>query len=133
LRDRKKDIDFLAAYFLAYFAIKIKKPVTQLHPSFRKTLYQHAWKSNIRELKNVLGRAVIRAETDTLTAYQLPFDIRFSPAAPGQTAFDLETLEKQHIQKVLAYTHGNKTETARLLNIGLTTLYRKIQEYKLGE
>jgi len=74
----------------------------------------------------VLERAVIRAETDTLTADQLPFDIRFATATPGQIAFDLETVEKQHIQKVLAYTHVNKTETARLLNIGLTTLYRKI-------
>jgi len=81
----------------------------------------------------VLERAVIRAETDTLTTDQLPFDLQFATAAPGQTAFALETIEKQHIRKVLAYTHGNKTETARLLNIGLTTLYRKIQEFKLGE
>jgi len=78
-------------------------------------------------------RAVILAETEELTADQLPFNLRFAPAAPGQTAFDLETVEKQHIQKVLAYTHGNKTETARLLNIGLTTLYRQIQEFKLGK
>jgi len=133
LRDRKKDIDLLAAYFLNYFAVKINKPVTQLHPSFREALHQHAWKGNIRELKNVLERAVILAETDTLSADQLPFDIWFATAAPGQTAFDLETVEKQHMQKVLTYTHGNKTETARLLNIGLTTLYRKIQEFKLGE
>jgi len=116
LRDRKKDIDLLAASFLAYFAAKIKKPVTRLHPSFREALHQHAWKNNIRELKNALERAVILAETDTLTADQLPFDLRFAPAAPGQTAFDLETVEKQHIQKLLAYTLGNKTETARLLN-----------------
>ena len=81
----------------------------------------------------MLERAVIRAETDTLTADQLPFDLRFATAVPGQTAFDLETVEKQHIQKVLAYTHVNKTETARLLNIGLTTLYMKIQEFKLGD
>ena len=133
LRDRQKDIVLLARHFLDYFAAKIKKPVTHLHPGFQDALLQHAWKGNIRELKNVLERAVILAETDELTTDQLPFEIRFATAAPGQTAFDLETVEKQHIQKVLAYTHGNKTETARLLNIGLTTLYRKIQEFRLGE
>jgi two-component system NtrC family response regulator len=47
------------------------------------------------------------------------------------SAFDLSSVEKLHIQKVLNYTKGNKTEAARLLNIGLTTLYRKIDEYKI--
>jgi transcriptional regulator with PAS, ATPase and Fis domain len=47
------------------------------------------------------------------------------------SAFSLASVEKLHIRKVLNYTRGNKTETARLLNIGLTTLYRKIDEYKL--
>ena len=47
------------------------------------------------------------------------------------SAFDLTSVEKLHIQRVLNHTKGNKTETAKLLNIGLTTLYRKIEEYKL--
>ncbi len=48
------------------------------------------------------------------------------------SAFDLSSVEKLHIQRVLNYTHGNKVEAARLLNIGLTTVYRKIEEYGLG-
>ena len=48
------------------------------------------------------------------------------------SSFDLASVEKQHIQHVLNHTRGNKTEAARLLNIGLTTLYRKIEEYKLS-
>ena len=48
------------------------------------------------------------------------------------SAFDLASAEKLHIQKVLNYTNGNKTETARLLNIALTTLYRKLDDYKMG-
>jgi transcriptional regulator with PAS, ATPase and Fis domain len=48
------------------------------------------------------------------------------------SAFDLASVEKLHIQRVLNHTRGNKTEAARLLNIGLTTLYRKIEEYKLS-
>ncbi|MBS1608259.1 MAG: sigma-54-dependent Fis family transcriptional regulator, partial [Bacteroidetes bacterium] len=47
------------------------------------------------------------------------------------SAFDLAGIEKLHIRKVLAHTKGNKTEAAKLLNIGLTTLYRKIEEYKI--
>jgi transcriptional regulator with PAS, ATPase and Fis domain len=58
----------------------------------------------------------------------LPFD--FNSTKEGN-AFDLVTVEKRHIQKVLKHTQGNKAEAARLLNIGLTTLYRKIEEYKL--
>jgi DNA-binding NtrC family response regulator len=54
--------------------------------------------------------------------------------AMGQpmSAFDLSSVEKLHIQRVLNYTQGNKVEAARLLNIGLTTVYRKIEEYGLG-
>jgi transcriptional regulator with PAS, ATPase and Fis domain len=51
---------------------------------------------------------------------------------PSLTVFDLGSVEKMHIQRVLAYTHGNKVEAAKLLNIGLTTIYRKIAEYGLG-
>lgn len=54
--------------------------------------------------------------------------------AQGQpmSAFDLSSVEKLHIQRVLNYTRGNKVEAAKLLNIGLTTVYRKIEEYGLG-
>ena len=52
-------------------------------------------------------------------------------AAPDLTAFDLASVERSHIQRVLAYTRGDKSEAARLLKIGLTTLYRKIAEYQL--
>jgi two-component system NtrC family response regulator len=50
---------------------------------------------------------------------------------PGNLSFDLNSVEKSHIQRVLNHTRGNKVEAAKLLNIGLTTLYRKIEEYKL--
>jgi transcriptional regulator with PAS, ATPase and Fis domain len=52
-------------------------------------------------------------------------------ALPDLTVFDLASIEKSHIQRILAYTRGDKTEAARLLRIGLTTLYRKIAEYQL--
>ena len=55
-----------------------------------------------------------------------------TPMVPSFTVFDLASVEKMHIQRVLAFTHGNKVEAARLLNIGLTTVYRKIAEYGLS-
>jgi two-component system, NtrC family, response regulator len=131
LRDRKKDLDLLAHYYLAHFAQKINKKVSGMSSSFRESLHQHIWKGNIRELKNVMERAVILADTPELGIDELPFEIRYAPPSHLLTTFDLASVEKQHIQKVLHHTKGNKTEAARLLNIGLTTLYRKIQEYQL--
>ena len=63
----------------------------------------------------------------------LPADLQSAPAGAQQilSAFDMASVEKLHILRVLHHTNGNKTETARLLNIGLTTLYRKIEEYGL--
>jgi len=69
-------------------------------------------------------------EDSVLKTEALPFDFYFDQGH-STPAFDLATVEKNHIRKLLLYTKGNKTETARLLNIGLTTLYRKIEEYRL--
>ncbi len=95
----------------------------------------HNWPGNIRELKNVIERAVILSSGDILTADTLPFEINNAQVqTTGQktlSAFDLASAEKLHIQKVLNYASGNKTEAAKLLNIGLTTLYRKIEEYNI--
>jgi transcriptional regulator with PAS, ATPase and Fis domain len=78
----------------------------------------------------VIERSLILCDKELL-AEHLPFD--FSNSNPGENSFDLAEVEKHHIKKVLRHTNKNKTEAARLMNIGLTTLYRKIQEYKLEE
>lgn len=131
LRDRKKDLELLAQYYLTHFAQKSNKQVTGMSKAFRESLHQHSWKGNIRELKNVMERAVILADTPELGLNELAFEIRYAPAWQQPASFDLALVEKQHIQKVLHHAKGNKTEAARLLHIGLTTLYRKIQEYHL--
>ena len=75
----------------------------------------------------------ILVENDELTDNLLPIEIQLSAGnvPSGDAQFDLHSVEKQHSAKVMAYTKGNKVEAARLLNIGLTTLYRKIEEYQL--
>ncbi|GAC1525320.1 MAG: sigma-54 dependent transcriptional regulator [Sediminibacterium sp.] len=134
LRDRKKDIPVLAAFFLQLFAKKTNRHLTAMSNEFAEHLQQHDWKGNIRELKNIIERAVILAEGNELTIGNLPVELQVSPPLTNQhslSAFDLSSVEKLHIQRVLNHTKGNKTETARLLNIGLTTLYRKIEEYHI--
>lgn len=133
LRERISDIEMLANYFVKQFAAKTNKKINLLSADFVEELKQYDWQGNIRELKNCIERCVILAENETLSVATLPFEIHKNQIT-GKTisAFELSSVEKLHIQKVLNYTNGNKTETARLLNIGLTTLYRKIEEYKIG-
>jgi two-component system, NtrC family, response regulator len=132
LRLRQGDIPALANYYLGVFMEKAGRKGLTLDPGFIALLEAHPWKGNVRELKNVLERAVILAEGSVLFAEQLPLDIQLSVPSPhAPSSFDLAGMERLHIQRVLHHTKWNKTEAARLLNIGLTTLYRKIEEYKL--
>ena len=134
LRDRKKDIPLLANYFIKTFAAKTNQRFDGMSSDFLQRLQQHEWKGNIRELKNVIERAVILADGPELSINNLPFEMQAYQAFDNNkqlSTFDLTSVEKLHIQRVLNHTKGNKTETAKLLNIGLTTLYRKIEEYGL--
>jgi DNA-binding NtrC family response regulator len=134
LRERMKDIPLIAAYYLKLFASKSAKRIDSMSKPFLEHLQQHEWKGNIRELKNVIERATILSDGPELTVDDLPAEFRFTTSRPNGpiSAFDLASVEKLHIQRVLNHTKGNKTEAARLLNIGLTTLYRKIEEYHIS-
>jgi len=135
LRERVMDIEALAKYFTVVSSAKTNKKTKSLSADFIEALKQHQWQGNIRELKNVIERSVIFSNTDELTVQDLPVELQNISSASKNgkqlSAFDLASAEKLHIQKVLNYTNGNKTETARLLNIALTTLYRKIEEYNI--
>jgi DNA-binding NtrC family response regulator len=131
LRDRKEDISLLATSFIKQFAQKSNKRVDGMSTAFAEYLDQHDWKGNIRELKNVIERAMILAEDSLLNVNDLPVELRTISYSNRAGSFDLSTAEKIHIAHVLHYTKGNKSEAARLLNIGLTTLYRKIEEYRI--
>lgn len=131
LRERKADIPALAKHYLKEFADKVNHSTPNLDDKILSILSGHSWKGNIRELKNVIERLVILSDGDTLSATALPPE--FFEFAPIENDYNLQQIEKQHIQKVLIHTKGNKTETSRLLGIGLTTLYRKIEEYQIRE
>ncbi|MEQ1675462.1 MAG: sigma-54 dependent transcriptional regulator [Chitinophagaceae bacterium] len=131
LKERLKDISALAVFFTNIFAAKTNKPVPVLQKEYLDALQQYNWPGNIRELKNVIERSVILENGTELTTATLPFNMQHSEDTKALSSFDLAAVEKQHIQKVLQHTGGNKTETAKLLGIGLTTLYRKIEEYHI--
>lgn len=136
LNERRADVPILAEYFLKFFAAKLGSPLRGLEPEALEQLRRHDWRGNVRELRNVLERAVILADGELLTTDDLPTEFhhfRPDPATPAD-ADDrtLRTMEKHQIAKVLHETGGNKMEAARQLGIGTKTLYRKIQEYGIG-
>jgi two-component system NtrC family response regulator len=135
LRERAVDIQLFARHFIGVFAAKTNKRIPTLSPDFVEVLKLHSWPGNTRELKNIMERCMILSDGGELYADALPYEWQKNYRQPnGKTlsAFDLASAEKLHIQKVINYTNGNKTETARLLNIALTTLYRKLEEYKIS-
>ncbi|MGA6117551.1 sigma-54 dependent transcriptional regulator [Sphingobacterium anhuiense] len=132
LRERKQDIHLLANHFTQIFSLRAKRKELQISPEYITALENHQWKGNIRELKNCIERSVILSDNDVLCVDTLPFaSIAVDSGVKMLSAFSMASVEKVHIQKVLHHTHGNKAEAARLLEIGIATLYRKIEEYKL--
>ena len=134
LRERTGDIRILATAFAKSFSEKLSYTVNEMTPAFLHALEQQPWKGNIRELRNVIERSLIVCEGGHLDVCDLPLEIQnthYECSDDNIGSFELAAMERRHIARVLEYTKGNKTETARLLKIGLTTLYRKIEEYKI--
>lgn len=133
LRERAGDVRILAKAFVKDFSVRLARPVTEITPAFLEALEQQPWKGNIRELRNVIERSLIVCESERLDVADLPLDIQNTHYEQSDEttlgSFELSAMERRHIARVLEYTKGNKTEAARLLKIGLTTLYRKIEEY----
>jgi two-component system, NtrC family, response regulator len=132
LRERNSDIPILVNHFLKQYAEKINPRVKSISGDFLDMLKKHAWKGNIRELKNIIERSLIVTNGTELTIADLPMEFSNNDGKNSNlSAFDLASVEKLHIQRVLIHTRNNKSETARLLNIGLSTLYRKMEEYSI--
>jgi DNA-binding NtrC family response regulator len=129
LRERKEDLKMLAKNFIDIFSQKLHLTSVEVSPEYYKILEKNNWKGNIRELRNTIERSLILMDNNTLDAQSLPV---YSEKTTGEKdSLSIKSLEKEHIQKVLQYTKGNKAEAARLLEIGIATLYRKLEEYEL--
>jgi DNA-binding NtrC family response regulator len=135
LRDRREDIEPLARHFLQKFSRRINKELTGIDPEALAALTGYHWPGNVRELENVMERAVILARSGRITVDALP--IRTEPVAAFRAEqgpaplVSLETMERDHIQRILTSTGYHKSRSAEILGISRKTLDRKILEYGL--
>ncbi|MEN4759980.1 sigma-54 dependent transcriptional regulator [Chryseobacterium sp. C39-AII1] len=129
LRERKEDLKALAKNFVDVFSQKLHISNVQVTPEYYKTLEKNDWKGNIRELRNTVERSLILMNDSILDIESLPHYTE--KISTEKDSLSIKSLEREHILKVLQYTKGNKAEAARLLEIGIATLYRKLEEYDL--
>jgi DNA-binding NtrC family response regulator len=130
LRERREDIPELVDFLLARHARALGKRCTGVSHEAMQILLAAPWKGNVRELDNALGRAVILGEGPLVTPADLPPDLpplAGEPAAVEPLAEAVRRFEKQHIERILR-TSADKKEAARRLEMGLSSLYRKIAE-----
>jgi DNA-binding NtrC family response regulator len=129
LRERPEDIPLLADHLLRKHASRLNKPVTGIADEALQALVRYRWPGNIRELENVLERAVIVVTGDAVTLRDLPADL----AGPGVTEQPgpgmIDAMERTLIEKVLVECGWNKSRAARRLGIGRRTLYSKAERY----
>ncbi|MBB6109991.1 sigma-54-dependent transcriptional regulator [Mucilaginibacter lappiensis] len=135
LRERQDDIPLLAEYFVKKLTRDAYQQVKGMTNAFVDRLQKNEWRGNIRELRNVIERSLIVCRGTELSIDNLPVELQYHTTLKSNTlsAFDLSSVERLHIHRVLQYTKGNKTQAAKLLNISSATLYRKIDEYKIEE
>lgn len=151
LRSRPGDVALLAEHFLERYAADYQKPAARLHPEALALLVGHAWPGNVRQLENVLERAVLLSTGTEVRPSDLGPELQ-SPAGganphavtEGGLLQGLENLERlpplkealagperQLLVRALELTHGNRTEAARMLGINRTTLFNKMRKYDL--
>jgi len=133
LQERKEDIPLLAQHFLQKYSRQLNRPVKGISGEAMGMLMSFEWQGQVRELENIIERAVLLGDEEFITADDLPDGIRDTR---GEVHFDHESLEeavysfeKHHILSVIKRTDGNKAEAARLLGIDPSTLYRKLERY----
>jgi len=129
LRQRREDIQQFTKFFVDFYTQKMNKNIKEISPEFYRKLNSYDFPGNIRELRNIIERAVILSDGDILNESLLPKEILIPYTSHNTISPSLEDVEKNHILSVLRQTEGNKTKAAELLGIGLTTLYRKLQAY----
>jgi two-component system response regulator PilR (NtrC family) len=132
LRNRKEDIPLLAHHFLDKYTREMNKQVPGLTNGAMRALLNHGWRGNVRELENVIERAVIFAEGRQISVEDMPFATEGITDDVGEDLKDaLAQFERQHILYSLRRHNYDKTETARHLGIGVSSLYRKLDELSI--
>lgn len=133
LRERYDDILPLAEYFLHKYAQELQRPARFLTDDAEKALLSYSWPGNVRELENCIHRAVVLADEAEVNALCFPHftgNAASKSSSPWREDASLAEVEKLWIQDVLKRCDNNKTKSARLLGIDVSTLHRKLREMK---
>ncbi|MFN7986309.1 MAG: sigma-54 dependent transcriptional regulator [Thermoanaerobaculia bacterium] len=133
LRERPEDIPVLARNILASVSMRMGRPIARLAPDAEALLARYPWPGNIRELANVLERAMILVKGDTLDAAGLGLDaVPQPPPREDGRLLTMKEMERQHVERVLARTGGNVTEAAAILGMARRTLYDRMKSLGLS-
>lgn len=135
LRDRSKDIAYLAQYFVDKISRRLQQDPPTIAPEFYNCLAEYNWPGNIRELENVIEQALHMVESDILVPEHLPsrmYTPRFTEKKSDSSADKLKGVEAKVIKDTLETYSWNISKSATALGIGRNTLYRKIKQYNLG-
>lgn len=131
LRERTEDIPLLAEHFLKKYAPTVNPIVKSFSKEALASLIRHPWKGNVRELENLIERALVLASNPIIEESDLPYEPSFNAPHIAQQAIDkemtLDELEEKYIQEILKKTGGHKEKAAKILGINRRTLYRKEQ------
>jgi len=139
LQDRREDIPLLAHHFLQKYSKELKRNLKGITSEAMSAMMAYQWKGQVRELENVIERAVLLSDNEYLSVEDLPSAIRNTAGVENyemdSNKLDeaVQVFEKHHIQSILKRTDGNKSEAARLLGIDPSTLYRKMEKLGLSE
>ena len=125
LRERKEDIEKLVEKFLFKYGVEYKDRYIQLEPGVLAILNRYNWPGNIRELENVIQRAVIMCDK-TVTVAALPDNLKYSIEFPEDSLVPLREMERKYIEKVMRVMDNNKTKAAEILQITRKTLREKL-------
>lgn len=126
LRERKEDLPLLVDYFLT--ALRPDSTTYRMVQTAMDCVLRYDWPGNIRELRNVIERSIILAENGIITERCLPRELVVA-TENSEASITLESVEKQHILKILNFYDGNRSKTAEALGISRKTLYRKMNEF----
>ena len=134
LRTRKEDIPLLIRHFLQRFNRQFHKKVQGIDDQALALLTQYPFPGNVRELGNIVERAVALTDSDKITCRDLPADIlelNITSLEDASPLKSLQEVERDYILKILQYTDYNKVQTAEILQLPRTTLWRKIKQFNL--
>jgi two-component system, NtrC family, response regulator HydG len=137
LRERIDDLPQLTQMFINHYAGQNNKEVSGVDEECMQALSAHPWPGNVRQLRNVIERALIVCEGHTVRKSDLPDDFRAAGGADGSfikipLGSSLENVEKEMISRTIEFTSGNKTRAAEILGVSAKTLYNKLERFGNG-